>query len=185
MANWSITSIEFSGDKNAIEELKKEITKDIKDDCLTPSYPDEYKYKGYFEIPVEIRAGYSILDINEMIEDNGYFMLTGSGRWCGPHIYVKKLAEKYKIDLSYTDEESGCDFFNKITMLNGILVEEINTEYFSDESIQENGIDYYLEDYSWLSEAINKENFEQENKKLLSLLEKYGYGIKELKEYYQ
>lgn len=185
MANWSTTSIKFYGKGEEIEELKKEIKKDITDDWLTPSYPDEYKDKEYFKVPVEIKAGYSSMDINEIIEDDGYFMLTGNGRWCGPHTYVKKLAEKYKVDLYYTDEESGCDFFNKITMSDGILVEEINTEYFSDESIQENGIDYYLEDYSWLFEEIYEENFEQDNKTLLSLFEKYGYGIKKLKEYYE
>lgn len=108
-------------------------------------------------------------------------MLTGNGRWCGPHIYIKKLAEKYKVDLSYTDEESGCNFFNKITMSDGVLVEEIDTEYFSDESIKENGIDYYLEDYSWICGEFDEENFEQDNKKLLSLFKKIWIRNKRIK----
>ncbi len=61
----------------------------------------------------------------------------------------------------------------------GVKTKDVEDEYFSQLSIDQNGIEYYIEDYQWITE---EEDWEDNNDELLALFKANGYSLKQLKK---
>ena len=66
-----------------------------------------------------------------------------SSAWSGPNLWVEHIAKKYKLSGTYSDIESGNDFFYLLTFEDGKIVSSADTEYLSKEAIAHLGADYF------------------------------------------
>ena len=82
------------------------------------------------------------------------------------------------------DIEPGNDFFVKITVENGD-VNIVESSYFSGESIEEFGIEYFEADFHnrFSLEDFNEDNIEDYPKEVFNLFKKHGYSFEQFAEF--
>ena len=175
MANWSSTCINLHGDERQISLALVNIKKYTKDDYFWRGIP-----KGLPDT-IDYRAGYSGMQVDEIRYEkkSSEFTIIGQGRWCAPHKYIEQIAKRYKLSGDYSDEEAGCNFFHIMEFKNGKKTNDVEDEYFSQLSIDYNGIEDYVDNYHWIAE---EKDWEQNNDEMLKLFANNGYTLEDLKK---
>lgn len=172
MANLSQTDIEMYGTDEAIAAA----TADIKS-IVHGTDPDFlYLVPNKGELG---KNGYNSLEADQLDFNPNSIIISGSGRWAGPDKYIAHLMEEYGLTGTYTDSENGCNFFYRTEFEEGKLTKEIESSYFSNESIKYFGIDYFLEHYAYISE---EDDWEDDWKDEIKLFADNGYSFADLKE---
>jgi hypothetical protein len=172
MANWSSTNVELTGTKENIALAIADIKSYTKDGWLNT-------YKLAKTDSIEDRSGFSTTKIlQENYKENSIHLVL-YGRWCSPHKYFIILADKYNLSGFYEDEECGNDFFHQVIFEDGKVLSEKEDDYFSQLSIDSNGIERYVEDYYWLAD---EEDWENNNDEILALFARNGYSVDRLKQ---
>lgn len=92
--------------------------------------------------------------VDYLIKDGNTILINFRSPWCGPYKWFNRVCEKYNLSGTNSEIESGMDFFHKIVIENGIIVEEIDSNFFGVESIEEFGLEYF-EDYivGWIEDC--------------------------------
>lgn len=171
MANWSDTSVQFSGTKENIDKAEKLIATDTTPDgqFLTPTKFEE-----------DNSFGYNSMELHEAVrESDTSLIINGAGRWAGPEAYFAYIAKQCKLSGEYIDRENGCDFFFKFEFTDGEITKKVEDDYFSDGAITEFGIDQFVEEYAY---TIEEEDWKTENDGMLALFAKHGYTVDALEK---
>ena len=103
MANWSDTTIQLSGNSEAIQNAHNFIEKYSKEGYLDPSALMK-------DTSVSSRAKYTIMAIEDYFRDNTSIQIYGQGRWCAPSGFFKDIVNKFDLEIDYVDSENGSDF---------------------------------------------------------------------------
>ena len=175
MPNWSETDIQLEGYENYIKIATEYLKDSIKDNFLTPALSKDFDPKVH-------TFGYSCVEISEIILEPKSITIHGNGRWSGPYKYIKEFCKRFKLSGIYIDSESGCNFFNKMEFKDGEMTVEIDDKYFSQESISHYGIQYFIDEYSFIAE---EDDWEDNNEDIINLFEKNNISLIELKELWQ
>lgn len=172
MANWSSAHIELTGTEENILRAKGVIESHIEDGYIDPSLLAKND-------SVAQRAGYGGGEIIDTIFGDTEIVLQIAGRWCAPHLYIEYLCERFSLSGYYSDEENGCNFFHLMEFIDGVKTKDIEDSFFSDLSIEHNGIERYLEEYEFIT---GQDDWENGYKEYIELFTKHGYPLEKLKE---
>ena len=142
MANRSDTSIELHGNIFSVSAFKQEFD----------------------------RNSDNWMCVDDLVLNETSIQIYGDGRWSSDVQAIAELAVKYKLHGTLVDSEPGSDFFTKVEVTDGDIY-TTHTDYFSEESVEEFGIDYFIETYfDYITDDIDNE-YSQE---LLDKFESYG-----------
>lgn len=125
MANLSDLTIEVT-DGNYME-LMNEIRKNSED-----LGGDTYDYTS----PVEEDEGRGFTVDYTRVEQSKILFISGEGRWYAATNYIQSLFSELKLTGTIVDTEAGANFFILKEYENGILVKDIDDEYFCEESVE-------------------------------------------------
>ena len=170
MANYSYVDIEFTGSEKDIKNVLLELeSKKYNDFWLDPTLGlKEEPEKGYNSIK-DVKINFEKTSIS----------ISGLGRWSGPYEYIKDLVKRHNLSGSMFDMECGIDWSYFIEFENGEVVSHEQDEYFSTLSIQVKGIDFWIEELSWI---VDMEDWEEDYDHYISIFNSYGVSVENLKE---
>ncbi len=100
--------------------------------------------------------------------------------WNGAYRWFKLVCSEYGFDGLYIDHEMGSYFFNKIVVEDGEVEEEIASSYFSEESVEYFGIEYFVTYFTGAFENIEDLKSRPE---FLELFQKHGYDLHQVSEF--
>lgn len=170
MANYSDTYIEIYGKRETIRQIKKQLQELTKNGHM-----------DFSEFPGDDYNGFEIYD---MLNNGDSLIINGTGRWSAPYDFFKeRIFEKYEVNANFIDTEGGSDFFFKATFEKGKTIEEIETEYFSKESVEEFGLDSWYEDRAPHFEDAGK-NWREECADIIKVFNDAGVSTEELEKIY-
>jgi len=123
------------------------------------------------------------LDIETDEDNNKILYISLLSPWVGAVVWFVRVCNKYNLSGVFIDYESDLDFFHKIVVKNEKIIEEIKANFLSDESIEELGVEYFLECYDGYFET--KEDLDdRRNQYLIDEFVKHGYDKEKLAKYY-
>ena len=99
--------------------------------------------------------------------------------WCGGSVWFKRVCEKYKLSGDYYDEETGNDFIHIVEVVDGEVTLEEEDRYFSKLGVEINGIDHYVEQYSYIPDDLD---WEEEYAQIIELFAEFGVSLDKLKD---
>ena len=170
MANYSYVDIELTGSEKDIKNVLLELeSKKYNDNWLLP-------YQGLDDF---LEDGYNTMYEVEITSNDTSIYITGEGKWSGPYEYIKDLVERHNLSGSMFDMESGMDWCYLIEFENGEITRDEEDAYFSDLSIQVKGIDFWIEELSWV---IDMEDWEEDYDHYISIFDSNGVSVENLKE---
>ena len=104
--------------------------------------------------------------------------------WCGAYKWFETVCKEFGLDGELVDIEPGNNFFIKITVDNG-EVKIIESEYFSEESIEEFGLERFEADFcdSFSLRDFNEKEREDYPKQVFSLFKKHGYSFEQFAKF--
>lgn len=170
MANWSDTQIKLTGEQT--KEALKFIKEHMEDIFLNAEAFKE-------DDSLQSRVDFGTMEIHDISESEGVLEISGSGRWNAPSGFFNVVAEKFKLSGHFFDRECGCDFSHLIKWENGLVINDIEEDYFSQLAFDWVDIDCLIEDRSFIAE---EENWEEEYKEDIELFAQNGISLEDLKE---
>lgn len=170
MANYSDTYIEIYGKRETIRQIKKQL--------------QELSSNGQMDFSEFPSEDYNAFGIHDMLNNGDSLIIDGAGRWSAPYDFFKeRIFEKYEVSGQFVDTECGSNFFFKAVFEKGSATKEIETEYFSKESIMEFGLDTWYEDRAPNFEDAGK-NWREECADIIKVFNEAGISTEELEKIY-
>jgi len=192
MPNWSNTTMEFKGNKSVLEKIETAVRENNLS-CLGLEEPlDNPKWENYVNENGEPCTGlwheWHIqywgtkweMEISNIENIDGILTISGQCAWNGPNKWFKYISQKFKLSSTYTDWETGADFFEVIEYKKGELIKEATVELLSKEAYTYIATDAFSGYEYVLYESKNLEDASQKFPEVFNKAKLMGISNKEV-----